>query len=190
MNGPQTVSLPAPTPATNPLKDQTGFKAGFGGSAYYGSNASGSNLILGFAAGGFYRITINPDMRFQLELLYEGVGARNSYVNHLDQLDYLQLPLSLMARIHGENYYYGGIAPALFLRGTRTLQDNTVGNLTGVAPFEFSVFLGAQVMLGPVAGKDVFLDARGQLGLTSLDTYNLVDIKNISFLISLGYSLK
>lgn len=188
---PGTQALPpAPTPGPVPDRAKSGMKVGFGASSFYGSNAGPAEYVMSMSFSLFHRIPLDPSLKLQGEFGYSLLGAGNRIGDFYDSLRYIQLPLSLMLDLKGENYLYAGMAPALNVGGVRTYTNGPTGNLTGIAAFEFSGFLGSQVFLGPFLGQNVFLDVRAQMGLTNIDETNTVDLKNICFLGSFGYCFK
>src|SRR6185295_483382 len=93
---------PTPSPGLN--GSYGGILFGFGGSSFYGANASNAVLIFSHSFGMFYLFSIDPTLKIQSELILHGIGAGNKADSSQDSLNYVELPLSLFVHVLGENY--------------------------------------------------------------------------------------
>ncbi len=189
---------------------QGGIKAGwdhptFGGKDVQGSGFTGRN---DFAGGLFLTIPAGPTFAVQPELLYVPKGAQVSgsegaitYTGKV-KLDYVEIPLLARVKVPLEN---AAVRPMLFAGPYVAFKTSCKVEVSGygisgssdcgagapqdsVKSTDFGLTFGGGLEL-PLGGVSAFVDARYDLGLTSLDaTAQPIDIKNRAVLVFVGFS--
>jgi outer membrane protein with beta-barrel domain len=164
---------------------QLGVKAGMNISTLTGDDVDGAKSLTGFHGGAYYNVGLNKNFSFQPEAVFSAEGAKDDATGTKMKVNYINI--TPMFRYNASGLFIGTGPQLGFLMSAKATDGtNSVDIKDSFKSTNFSWAFGA----GYEMSNGLGIEARYNLGLSSIADESGTDVKTSCFQIGLRYNFK